>query len=364
MPGLPPRHRARTRRWRRVPASVVCWIWIAPRRVRNSTRPSVHLDRGAGGDHVSPPGEGAAVNIYLPIAGVSVNVYTLLTIGGGVGFLSGLFGVGGGFLLTPALIFLGVPPTVAVATGANQVVGASVSGLGAHWRRRNVDVRMGVVLVIGGFAGSGLGVVLFGWLKRLGQVDLAINLSYVVFLGVIGSVMAVESLGAVVRGRPAESSPRKRHRHPWPNLPWRVRFPRSGLYISILMPLAVGGVGGALSAVMGVGGGFVMVPLMIYVLEMPTSVVIGTSLLQIVFVTAVVTFLHATTTHSVDVVLTLALLAGGVVGAQIGARMGARLKAEQLRLLLALIVLAVCLRLGLDLILTPRDMFAIEGRGG
>lgn len=298
-------------------------------------------------------------HIYLPIAGLSVDVASLLLLGGSVGFLSGLFGVGGGFLLTPFLIFLGVPPAVAVATGANQVVGASVSGLVAHLRRRNVDFRMGVVLLVGGFAGSTLGVALFGWLKQTGRIDVVVALSYVVFLGLIGVTMTAESLITIRRGA-APLAPRKRHRHPWPGLPFKMRFPRSGLYISVLMPLGVGVVGGALSGVMGVGGGFVMVPLMIYVLEMPTTVVVGTSLFQILFVTANVTLLQAITTHTVDAVLMLVLLVGGVVGAQAGARFGGRLRAEELRLVLALIVLLVCARLGLDLALRPEDPFVLD----
>jgi uncharacterized membrane protein YfcA len=298
-------------------------------------------------------------NIYLPIAGLSVDVAALLLLGGSVGFLSGLFGVGGGFLLTPFLMFMGVPPSVAVATGANQVVGASVSGLVAHLRRRNVDLRMGTVLLAGGVAGSSLGVVLFGWLKATGKIDLVIALCYVVFLGLIGGSMAVESIITIRRGG-LPLVPRKRHRHPWPGLPFKMRFPRSGLYISVLMPLGVGLVGGALSALMGVGGGFVMVPLMIYVLEMPTTVVVGTSLFQIIFVTANVTFLQAIHTQTVDVVLMLTLLVGGVVGAQAGARFGARLRAEQLRLVLAVIVLLVCVRLGLDLALRPDDLYGLD----
>lgn len=297
--------------------------------------------------------------IYLPIAGLSVNLYALLALGGGVGFLSGLFGVGGGFLLTPLLMFLGVPPAVAVATGANQVVGASVSGLIAHWRRRNVDVRMGAVLTMGGFAGSGLGVVLFGWLKSLGQIDLVISICYVVFLGFIGGTMAVESVSALLKSG-GGGVLRKRHRHPWHSLPFKMRFPRSGLYISALIPLGVGVFGGVLAALMGVGGGFVMVPLMIYVLEMPTAVVVGTSLLQIIFVTANVTLLQAITTHTVDVVLMLTLLIGGVIGAQFGARLGGRMRGEHLRLALALIVLAVCLRLGWDLATPPADIYGLN----
>jgi len=299
------------------------------------------------------------LSIYLPIAGLSVDVYALLVLGGGVGFLSGLFGVGGGFLLTPFLMFMGIPPAVAVSTGANQVVGASVSGLIAHWRRKNVDLRMGMVLLVGGVLGSSVGVFLFGWLKSLGQIDLVIALCYVTFLGFIGLTMGWESLATIRKGA-NYVAPRKRHRHPWPGLPLKMRFPRSGLYISVLMPLSVGTFGGVLSAIMGVGGGFVMVPLMIYVLEMPTTVVVGTSLFQILFVTANVTVLQSMHTQTVDAVLMLTLLMGGVVGAQMGARFGAKLRAEQLRLALAIVVLLVCLRLGMDLVLTPGDLFSLD----
>lgn len=296
--------------------------------------------------------------VYLPIAGLSVDIFQLLALGAGVGFLSGLFGVGGGFLLTPLLMFMGISPAVAVATGANQVVGASVSGLIAHWRRRNVDLRMGIVLTAGGFAGSALGVALFGWLKSLGQIDLVIAICYVVFLGFIGSTMGIESVRALLQAG-SGGKLRKRHRHPWHTLPFKMRFARSGLYISALMPLGVGMFGGVLAAIMGVGGGFVMVPLMIYVLEMPTSVVVGTSLFQIIFVTANVTLLQSISTHTVDVILMLTLLVGGVIGAQFGARLGGRLRGEHLRLALALIVLAVCLRLGWDLVNPPSDTFSL-----
>jgi uncharacterized membrane protein YfcA len=299
------------------------------------------------------------MNIYLPIAGLSVNLFALMALGGGVGFLSGLFGVGGGFLLTPLLMFLGIPAPVAVATGANQVIGASVSGLMVHWRRRTVDFRMGIVLMIGGFVGSTGGIALFGWLKSLGQIDLVISLSYVVFLGFIGSTMAIESLNAI-RRRNSQTLLRKRHRHLGTTLPFKMRFPRSGLYISLLLPLGVGAFGGVLSAIMGVGGGFVMVPLMIYVLEMPTAVVIGTSLFQIIFVTANVTFLQSVTTQTVDAVLMVLLLVGGVVGAQLGAGLGGKLRAETMRLALALIVLAVCIRLAIGLATAPEDLFFLE----
>ena len=298
------------------------------------------------------------MSIYLPIAGLSLNLIVLLALGGGVGFLSGLFGVGGGFLLTPLLILMGVPSPVAVASAANQVVGASVSGVMAHWRRRNVDLRMGMVLAGGGMIGSVLGVQIFSWMKRLGQIDLLINLSYVLFLGFVGSTMLLESINAMRQLR-RPLAPRKRHRHRWGNLPFKMRFPRSGLYMSVLMPIGVGAIGGILAAIMGVGGGFILVPLMIYLLEMPTSVVVGTSLFQVIFVTASVTFLQSVQTHTVDVVLMLTLLSGGVVGAQLGARFGSRLRAEHTRLLLALMVLAVCVRLLFLLIETPRDLFAI-----
>lgn len=300
------------------------------------------------------------MSIYLPIAGLSVNLLALLALGGGVGFLSGLFGVGGGFLLTPLLIFMGVPSPVAVASGANQVVGASVSGVIAHWRRKNVDLKMGLMLVAGGLLGSLFGVWLFALLHALGQVDLAINLCYVLFLGFVGITMLVESLRALMAQR-RKTPPHKLHRHLWAALPLKMRFPRSGLYISALLPLAVGAFGGLLSALMGVGGGFIMVPLMIYVLEMPTSVVIGTSLFQIIFVTANVTFLQAVQTHTVDVVLMLALLIGGVVGAQLGARFGTKLRAEQMRIMLALVVLAVCGRLLFELMGTPVDLYSLSG---
>ena len=303
------------------------------------------------------------MTIYLPIAGLSLNILVLLMIGGGVGFLSGLFGVGGGFLLTPLLIFLGVPSPVAVATGANQVVGASVSGVIAHWRRRNVDFKMGVVLVVGGLLGAAVGVWLFGRLRALGQVDLVIDLAYVLFLGFVGITMLIESVRTALVSRRLPS-PHKRHRHRWATLPFKMRFPRSGLYISALLPLVVGAVGGVLSAIMGVGGGFIMVPMLIYLLEMPTSVVIGTSLFQVVFVTANVTFLQAVHTQTVDVILMLTLLIGGVIGAQLGARFGSRLRAEHTRILLALLVLAVCGRLLFELMDQPGDLYNLAGPPG
>ncbi len=300
------------------------------------------------------------MQIYLPIAEMSVNIFLLLGMGGGVGFLSGLFGVGGGFLMTPLLIFIGVPPAVAVGTEANQIVGSSVSGVLAHWRRGNVDFKMGFVLLLGGFAGSTLGVLLFSFLRELGQIDLVISLSYVIFLGIIGGLMFWESLRAMRRRKSAAGQRRKLHQHIWIHgLPLKMRFRRSKLYISALMPFTIGFLVGVLSAIMGVGGGFIMVPAMIYLLGMPTSVVIGTSLFQVIFVTANVTFLQAYANQTVDVVLALLLLIGAVIGAQFGARAGARLQGEELRVLLALMVLAVCAKLFYDLLITPGDVYSL-----
>ncbi|WP_299437310.1 sulfite exporter TauE/SafE family protein [uncultured Rhodospira sp.] len=301
------------------------------------------------------------MQIYLPIAEMSVNVFVILGMGWGIGFLSGAFGVGGGFLMTPMLMFLGVPPPVAVGTGANQIVASSVSGVIAHTRRGNVDFRMGGVLLVGGLLGSTAGVWLFAVLQRLGQIDLAISLSYVVFLGIVGGLMFVESLQAVVRSRRRGSRSRNgAGRHSWIHgLPFKMRFRKSKLYISALLPGAVGFFVGVLTAIMGVGGGFVMVPAMIYLLGMPTQVVVGTSLFQIIFVTANTTFLQATMNQTVDVVLAILLLLGAVIGAQAGAQAGARLKSEQLRVLLAALVLAVCGKLAYDLVATPEDVFSL-----
>ena len=303
------------------------------------------------------------MDIYLPIAEVSVDVFLLLGIGGGIGALSGIFGVGGGFLMTPLLIFIGIPPGVAVATGANQIVAASISGVLAHWRRGNVDVKIGVVLLIGGLAGSTAGVWLFSFLKSIGQVDLVVNLCYVVFLGIIGALMLVESIKAMMAQKAQKR--KKSHYHNWTHgLPFKMKFRRSRLYISALLPLAVGVFVGLLSAIMGVGGGFIMVPAMIYILGMPTKVVVGTSLFQIIFVTAFTTMLHATTNYTVDVALAVLLLVGGVIGAQVGTSIGTKMKAEQLRILLALMVLAVCFKLALDLLLQPSELYSIGALGG
>jgi uncharacterized membrane protein YfcA len=299
------------------------------------------------------------MEIYLPIAEVSLDVFVLLILGGAVGFLSGVFGVGGGFLLTPLLIFIGVPPTVAVASSANQLVGASVSGVLAHWRRGNVDFKMGAILVFGGFLGSFLGVWIFGLLRRIGQIELVIDLSYVILLGTLGGLMLVEGTRAMLRRRKPGAGRRKLHQHTWVHgLPFKMRFRRSKLYISALLPLGLGFSVGILSAIMGIGGGFVMVPAMIYMLGMPTAVVPGTSLFQIIFVAANVTILQAVNNRTVDAVLALLLLVGGVLGAQIGSRLGSHLRGEQLRIMLALLVLLVALKLAYDMTATPDYLYS------
>jgi len=305
------------------------------------------------------------MQIYLPIAEISLDVFLLLAMGGGVGFLSGLFGVGGGFLMTPLLIFIGVSPAVAVATEANQVVAASVSGVLVHMRRGNVDFKMGAMLLAGGIAGSSFGVWLYSLLRAMGQLDLVISLSYVAFLGVIGSLMLGESVRAVLRRRRPGGARRKLHQHTWLHgLPFKIRFRKSKLYISALLPLAIGFFVGILSAIMGVGGGFIIVPAMIYVLGMPTITVVGTSLFQIIFVTANVTFLQALSNQTVDVVLALILLTGGVIGAQFGGRFAGRLPGEYLRLLLGAFVLFVGAAIMFGLVVTPEDIYSLGAGPG
>lgn len=304
------------------------------------------------------------MNIYLPIAEVSVNAFILLGLGGGVGFLSGIFGVGGGFLMTPLLIFIGIPPAVAVATEANQIVASSFSGVLAHLRRKTVDIKMGVVLLLGGLVGSAIGVQIFSELRTMGQIDLVVALCYVVFLGLVGMLMLIESINAM---RKVSRDGRRvtRRKHNWVHgLPLKIRFRTSNLYISAVPPFIVGALVGTLAAIMGVGGGFIMVPAMIYLLGMAATVVVGTSLFQIMFVTGATTLMHAMINQTVDAVLAVILLVGGVVGTQIGVRIGPRLKAEQLRILLALLVLAVCVKLGFDLIVTPSEFFTLGSGGG
>ncbi|MCG6884498.1 MAG: sulfite exporter TauE/SafE family protein [Silicimonas sp.] len=304
------------------------------------------------------------MQIYLPIAEVSVNAFLLLGLGGGVGILSGMFGVGGGFLMTPLLFFIGIPPAVAVATEANQIVASSFSGVLAHFKRKTVDLKMGTVLLIGGLIGAALGVQIFNALRAIGQVDLLVRLSYVLFLGIVGTLMFIESLNALRKAKKTGKPPARKKHGLVHALPFKMRFRTSGLYISVIPPVIVGVLVGILAAIMGVGGGFIMVPAMIYILGMPTKVVVGTSLFQIIFVTAFTTMLHATTNYTVDVVLAVLLLLGGVIGAQIGTRIGAKLKAEQLRILLSLLVMVVCGKLALDLLLQPAELYSLGAAAG
>jgi len=303
------------------------------------------------------------VSIYLPIAEMSVNIFILFGMGAAVGFLSGMFGVGGGFLMTPLLIFYNIPPAVAVATEANQIVASSFSGALAHFRKGTVDVKLGVILLIGGLIGSTFGVYIFSSLRSAGQLDLIISILYVVFLGSIGSLMTIESLNAIRKSKKDDTPVKRKTGHDsWIHkLPFKVRFRKSKLYLSVIPVLVLGMLVGILAAIMGVGGGFIMVPAMIYLLRVPTNVVIGTSLFQIIFVTGYTTIIQSTTNQTVDVVLALILMVGGVIGAQFGAAAGYKLKGEQLRALLGLLVLGVCIRLGYDLVVTPTEFFNMIG---
>ena len=302
------------------------------------------------------------MDIYLPIANLSVNAFVIVLLGGVVGILSGMFGVGGGFLTTPLLIFYGIPPAVAAASASTQVTGASVSGVLAHLRRGGVDFRMGGVLVVGGMLGTGMGAIIFELLSQWGQIDTVITILYFVMLGSIGALMAKESLQSIIamrRGKPLP--PRKRRHHPLvANLPLRWRFYASGLYISPLAPLILGFITGILTMLLGVGGGFVMVPAMLYILGMGARVVVGTSLFQILFVTMTSTMMHSLTTKAVDIVLAVLLLIGSVTGAQLGARFAQQMKPEYLRLALAIIVLAVALRMVLGLTWRPPELFVVQ----
>jgi len=302
------------------------------------------------------------VSIYLPIAEISLNMFVLFAMGMGVGFLSGLFGVGGGFLITPLLIFYNIPPAIAVGTGANQVIASSVTGALAHFKRRTLDIKLGFLLVIGGLAGSFSGIELFSLLRRIGQLDLIISLLYVLLLGSIGTLMIYESLRAMRRVR-AGHAPilRRPGQHNWIHrLPFKMRFRASMIYISIIPIVIIGFFIGLLSSIMGVGGGFIMVPALIYLLRVPTNVVVGTSLFQIVFVTAFTTIMQAYTNQSVDIVLAFLLMVGGVSGAQYGTRTGRKIKAEQLRLLMALLVMVMALWLAFQLFVRPPDLFTLS----
>ena len=299
------------------------------------------------------------MTIYLPIAEMNVNIFLIVFIGMLVGALSGLFGVGGGFLMTPLLIFLGIPPVVAVGSEAPHVLASSVSGVIAHWRKKNVDFKMGFFLLSGGIVGSTLGVNLFKLLKTYGQIDIVIQFLFLIFLGFIGISMAFESARTTIKNYRTTSAIRtKLHQHSWIHgLPFKLRFHRSKLYISAIPPILIGFFVGVLSAMMGVGGGFIMIPAMVYILGMSTNVVVGTSLFQIIFVTANSTFFQAYLNQTVDIVLSALMILGGVIGAQIGVRIGSKLKAEYLRGILAILVLLVCAKILTDLILTPSDLF-------
>ena len=302
------------------------------------------------------------MELYLPIAGVSVNIILILFLSFVVGLLSGIFGVGGGFLMTPLLIFLGIPPVVAVGTEAPHVLASSVSGVIAHWRKKSVDFKMGFFLLAGGVVGSTIGVNIFKILRSYGQIDIVIQILFVLFLGIIGFSMAFESARTTIKSYRTTSSIRtKLHQHSWIHgLPFKVRFRRSKLYISAIPPILIGFIVGILSAMMGVGGGFIIIPAMVYILGMPTSVVVGTSLFQIIFVTANSTFFQAYLNQTVDIILAALMILGGVIGAQIGVRIGSKLKAEYLRGLLAILVLAVCAKLFTDLVLQPNDLFSTQ----
>lgn len=302
------------------------------------------------------------MQLYLPIAEMPVDPFLLIVMGAMVGFISGMFGVGGGFLMTPLLIFYGIPPAIAVGSETAHIVASSVSGVMGHLRRKTVDFQMGAFLVAGGAAGSTLGVFLFRALLKTGQIETLISVSYVIFLGSIGALMLWEAASVLFRSAERRPRARKRRSPVWlAALPFAMRFRGSGLYISPIAPVLLGFLIGVLGAIMGVGGGFIMVPAMLYILNMPTNVVIGTSLFQIIFVTAITTVLQAAANQTVDIVLALLLLAGGVIGAQLGVRAGMRLKGEQLRALLALLVLGVCARLLIGLVLPPAEQFIVEG---
>lgn len=301
------------------------------------------------------------MGIYLPIAEISANIIVLLAMGGAVGFLSGMLGIGGGFLITPLLIFYNIPPAIAVATGANQMVASSFTGALAHFKRRTLDVKLGFVLLVGGIVGSALGIYVYAILRHLGLLDLLVSILYVVLLGAVGTLMLIESvrtLRKVKGGVPSEL--RRPGQHNWIHkLPFKMRFRTSKLFVSVIPILGLGAIIGLLASILGVGGSFIMVPAMIYLLKVPTKVVVGTSLFQIVFVAAFNTIVHAMANQTVDVMLGLLLMVGSVAGAQYGTRVGQKLRGEQLRGLLALLVLAVAIRLALDLFVQPADVFSI-----
>ena len=306
------------------------------------------------------------MQVYLPIAELPINVFIIFGMGAAVGFLSGMFGIGGGFLLTPLLIFSGIPPAVAVGSVTAQIVASSASGALSYWRRKQIDVKLAAVLLSSGIVGSALGVWLFAVLQQIGQLDLVISIAYVSFLGLIGSLMLIESIRAFIRTREGKAAEfRKPGQHHWVHkLPLKMRFRQSKLYLSTIPIVALGSSIGFLGTVLGIGGGFIMVPALIYLLRVPTGIVIGTSLVQILFTMAVAAVLHAITNQSVDIVLALVLMVGGVIGAQFGARLGQKMRGEQLRALLALIVLAVGVRFAADLVITPQEFFSLAPIAG
>jgi len=303
------------------------------------------------------------MQIYLPIAEMAVNAESILLLGTFVGFLSGVFGVGGGFLTTPFLIFMGLPPAIAVGTQANQLVAASLSGTLAHWKRGNVDVKLGGVMMGGSILGSIIGVMIFRLLQHMGQIDLAIPILYVGLLGTMGLLMLYESITAVVN-KTADNKERSRlYHHPLLlALPYKMRFPRSKIYVSALVPAGIGFLGGLLVSIMGIGGGFLLVPAMIYILGMPTLLVAGTSLFQIMFTTIFATIMHAVASHTVDLVLAALLIVGGVIGAQAGVRAGRRLKGAYARVILSLLLLMVSFELVGELFIRPEDIYSTEVR--
>jgi len=304
------------------------------------------------------------MSVYLPIAELAIDLRVLIALGLVVGFLSGMFGIGGGFITTPFLIFLGVPPAIAVGTGASQVVASSVSAAIANWQRGNVDLRMGLLLIAGGVVGATTGIVIQRLLKAAGQLDFFISMSYVVLLGTVGGLMLVESIRSMrPASGPVKTSSRRGGQHIWvQRLPLKIRFQTAKLYMSAIPPVLIGAAVGWLTAIMGVGGGFMLVPALIYVLRVPTRVVIGTSQFQVVFITAFATLLQATQNFSVDLLLAAPLMIAGVFGAQYGVRAGQRLKAEQLRALLALLVLLVAIRLAFGLVIVPEELYELDER--
>lgn len=301
--------------------------------------------------------------IYLPIAEIPVNILLILSLGLVTGVLAGMFGVGGGFLSTPLLIFIGVPSAVAVSTSANQIAASSVSGVFAHLRRGNVDIKMGLILLLGGFFGSTAGVYIFSFLKKIGQIDLAITMVYVIFLGSIGLVMLIDSIKSLLKEKSNLKSSKdniSKKKKLFNKLPFKVYFPKSDIKLSLILPIIIGFLAGLLVSIMGIGGGFIMIPAMIYILRMPTNIVIGTSLFQIIFTSINVTILHSVNNHTVDIILGFLMIVSSVIGAQIGTRIGMKISPNKLRSILSLLILIVCLRMALSLLIEPNVLYNVE----